>query len=397
MSQTPIGTNPSKPSAVDLSNVQGDVIYGLAKDFEHFVFFTITERDGFQKRLPLLQITTSEKAKGTWDAIAQLKAVSPGQRHDLKLLNISFSQKGLDALGITENLNDKFFSGGQRNDAAALGDTIDKDNQPKWKPEYSERMDGVLIGAGNTFELANSAVNEALATLQGTVKEVYRLQGNTRPDDQRKNEHFGWRDGISNPAIKDLPYPDTHVIEEDRVRPGVLLVGHDGDNDHQGLKPVPRPPWAFEGSFMVFRELKQLVPEFHQFLEENPYFPDGMIIDRKLAVQLQGARFIGRWTNGVPIQLSPTSPNGDLKNLNDFVYPQETGDAGQTACPYSAHLRKTRPRNDLDNIKPVLKESSRINRKGIAYGEGTHTCTKEVYCVLTEFYYRSKAGRGKES
>lgn len=39
--------------------------------------------------------------------------------------------------------------------------------------------------------------------------------------------------------------------------PGEILVGETGDS-------VTRPAWAKDGSFLVFRQLKQLVPEFNK-------------------------------------------------------------------------------------------------------------------------------------
>lgn len=37
----------------------------------------------------------------------------------------------------------------------------------------------------------------------------------------------------------------------------MILCGHDGDK-------MGQPQWARDGSFMVFRDLQQLVPEFEK-------------------------------------------------------------------------------------------------------------------------------------
>jgi deferrochelatase/peroxidase EfeB len=37
----------------------------------------------------------------------------------------------------------------------------------------------------------------------------------------------------------------------------LILIGHDGD-------ALKQPAWTKDGSFMVFRDLQQLVPEFDQ-------------------------------------------------------------------------------------------------------------------------------------
>jgi deferrochelatase/peroxidase EfeB len=57
------------------------------------------------------------------------------------------------------------------------------------------------------------------------------------------------------------------------------LTGETGDN-------TTRPAWAKDGSFLVFRQLKQYVPEFNKFTVDNPI--EG-------SSELTGARLIGRW------------------------------------------------------------------------------------------------------
>jgi deferrochelatase/peroxidase EfeB len=70
------------------------------------------------------------------------------------------------------------------------------------------------------------------------------------------------------------------------VPTGEILVGETGDN-------VTRPLWAKDGSFLVFRQLKQLVPEFDKFLTDNPIRIPALT--PKQGSDLLGARMIGRW------------------------------------------------------------------------------------------------------
>lgn len=95
---------------------------------------------------------------------------------------------------------------------------------------------------------------------------------------------FGYMDGIAQPAIKGFtssPNPGQFVAQ-----PGIILLGQDGDD-------TDRPSWATGGSFMVFRQLKQLVPEFNQFLTENALEVDGLTAEE--GAELLGARMVGRW------------------------------------------------------------------------------------------------------
>ncbi|QRV83818.1 Dyp-type peroxidase family [Ceratobasidium sp. AG-Ba] len=305
--------------------------YGLTKTHEHFLFFKIVEPDIFKENLSSLKFTTSHDVMKTREAILELKAKSPGERLQLQLLNVSFSQQGLNALGITEDLNDEAFKKGQFEDALELGDPLAPGDpkKPNWKPAYCEHIDGVFQAAGDTL------------------------------------------DGISNPLLRGVPYPPNVPIGQGEVNPGVILLGQIGDtvpdpkNPKNPRVPVWRPKWAFEGSIMVFRELQQLVPELDYFLEKTPFpvpLPPGQ------GKAILGSRLMGRWKNGVPVQLSPTSDDPKylaLDKINNFDYPQEPGFEGEASCPYSAHIRKMRPRNDIPEDQ---QEATRINRKGITYG-----------------------------
>ncbi|QRV92076.1 Dyp-type peroxidase family [Ceratobasidium sp. AG-Ba] len=377
----------SNSGAIRLENIQGDVLFGFSKDHEIFTLFTITNPDEFKKKLPSVKITTSQEVAALRKEIARVKVESPGQRLQTRLLNIGFSQQGLEALGIEGNLNDDGFKTGQYHDAYDLGDRPkdpDGPYEPDWKDAYTKRIDGILLGAGNNKKNAEAVVNDALKELQDSVQEIYRLEGKARLDNNRvslcdalSSELQAQRELDNIPAfdIGLMEYPIL-LLEESwipyldkakLIRVSVILVGLEGDYEPKTKNPKQRPIWAVEGSFMAFRELKQLVPEFNEFLRQNPY--GGISIPRELGSKIQGARFFGRWKNGVPIELSPTFPDpklvGDKRN-NNFNYSQETGDEGQASCPYSAHIRKMRPRTDLPENR---REATRIMRKGIPYGD----------------------------
>ncbi|KAG8683211.1 hypothetical protein FRC08_014464, partial [Ceratobasidium sp. 394] len=368
MSQAPLP--PTAPASVNVNNVQGDIIIGLPKKKEEFIFFVITNPVLFRLALPLLNITSTADVQRSHQDISDARKDNPGALIPLPLLNIAFSQKGLNALGIKDDIGDPAFSKGQFADAETLGDqgtTTDKGFDPHWEAAFKGRIDGVLLVAGESWTTVNLAALAALATLGLSVRVVYRLKGAVRPGEENGREHFGWQDGISNPAVTGVvdPLPGQRPIP-----PGVLLLGTASD-------PVKtRPSWATEGSFLVFRQLSQLVPEFHDFLDKNPIVLPGL--DRKLGSELLGARLVGRWKSGAPIQLAPTADDPalakDKMRNNHFSFPQAPGEEGQTECPYAAHIRKTNPRNDLgptdvnntDPNNPVTSLS--ITRAGIPYG-----------------------------
>lgn len=98
---------------------------------------------------------------------------------------------------------------------------------------------------------------------------------------------FGFLDGISNPAVKGVdakPNPGQQT-----VRQGIILLGREGDDP-------TRPSWALDGSFLSFRYLFQLVPEFNTFLKNNPITITGL--SKEQGSELLGARLVGRWKSG---------------------------------------------------------------------------------------------------
>ena len=75
---------------------------------------------------------------------------------------------------------------------------------------------------------------------------------------------FGFNDGISNPALDGLSVGNPG---DDTVDPGVVLLGRPGDNQPGTTTPVQRPSWAKDGTFLAFRLLNQLVPEFNKYVD----------------------------------------------------------------------------------------------------------------------------------
>lgn len=123
--------------------------------------------------------------------------------------------------------------------------------------------------------------------LGNTISQVVKVLGKARPGNQKGHEHFGYLDGVSEPAVEDIvvPFPGQHV-----VKPGVLLMGQPGD-------PVSvRPSWAKNGSILVYRQLEQLVPEFDKFKHDNALLPVFLGIEK--GAELLGARLFGRWKSG---------------------------------------------------------------------------------------------------
>ncbi|KAJ7476657.1 fungal peroxidase [Mycena latifolia] len=319
----------------------------MKKNKELFYFFSISNVTDFKSKLasdilPLITTTT------------QLLDVST---QPVTALNIAFSQTGLTALGVTDSLGDSAFAGGQFADLTSLGDP----GSTNWVPEFAGTgIHGVMLFASDTEANIDSEVSTLEAALGSSITKVYTLQAAARPGSEAGHEHFGFLDGISNPAVDGFtasPMPGQAVVES-----GSILLGETGDS-------TTRPAWAKDGSFLVFRQLQQLVPEFNQFLTDNPIVIDGLTAEQ--GSDLLGARMVGRWKSGAPVDLAPLFDDPALgadptRNNNfTFEHPDAVLSTNQTRCPFSAHIRKTRPRADLGTPEDAVHH---IMRAGIPYG-----------------------------
>nr|WAW38305.1 DyP-type peroxidase [Mycena epipterygia] len=328
---------------LNLDNIQGDVLIGMKKNKEVFFFFSIANATSFKKKLKqdILPLVTTTK---------QLLNVSS---QPTTALNIAFSHTGLVALNVKDTLGDPAFTAGQLANIGNLGDP----GTTNWVPQFiGTKIHGVILLASDSVANVNATLATVQSKLGNSIKEIYTLQAAARPD-------FGFLDGISNPAVSGFqtPHPGQAVVP-----PGEILVGETGDS-------VTRPAWAKDGSFLAFRQLKQLVPEFNKFLADNPI--RAPTLTSQQGSDLLGARMVGRWKSGAPVFLAPLVDDpalgADPTRNNDFTYalPGQTvaNSTDQTKCPFSAHIRKTRPRADL-GLPESQTSNHHIVRGGIPYG-----------------------------
>ncbi|PFH47223.1 hypothetical protein AMATHDRAFT_68188 [Amanita thiersii Skay4041] len=355
---------------LDLSNIQGDILGGLPKKTATNFFFQIVDAGQFRKQLSKLipLITTVDQVQKDRDAIKDHKQKNGNQGGLIKVsgVNISFSHFGLVKMGIDDSkLGDSSYLKGQRLDAESLNDkgtgtgpTFD----PDWLPPFKQEIHGLIIFTGDSHGTVNAKVKEVLGifgvgTPGSSIKEVTRIRGDVRPGKNSGHEHFGFLDGISNPTV--IGFDTNPNPGPASVRPGIILLGRDGDGNAD-----KRDPWMVDGSFLAFRYLFQLVPEFNKFLDNHALKVPGM--SKEAGSELLGARLVGRWKSGAPIDLRPFIDDAKLATdpgrNNDFSYAAETN--FQKICPFAAHTRKTNPRADLNNNV----ENQRILRRGIQFG-----------------------------
>ncbi|KAH7099486.1 dye-decolorizing peroxidase precursor [Auriculariales sp. MPI-PUGE-AT-0066] len=335
-------------TTLNLNDIQFDIVVGQQKIKQLFYFFSIQNATDFKTKLKnnVAPIVTS----------AQQMLTTSTQ--PIVAVNIAFSQTGLTALGVTDNVGSGEFNGGQFQSTFILGD-----DPANWVTALAgTTVHGVFLLASDTEARINTQV-AALETALGTsITKRHSLLGASRPAPNVGHEMFGFLDGIGQPAIIGFQTPNPGQMP---TKPGVIILGMDGD----GLATV-RPSWSIGGSFMAFRQLDQLVPEFNKFLLDRAPAATGLTVQQR--ADKFGARLIGRWKSGAPVDLFPTADNataGTDKNVNSaftFDHTNEGFDfaTDQTHCPFGAHIRAMRPRADVT----FDASNNMIMRAGIPYG-----------------------------
>ena len=360
---------------LELDDIQGDMPVGMQKNAELFLFFKITNAPrfkGLMRQHIVGQVTNARTTVERERIIESQKQGRPGSVGPWLGLNLGFTWEGLNQLlGARRAKLDPAFERGAADPA-----TVARLNDPptgEWLHDFiSDRIDGVFLLTGpdrNFVAFHGSSLRQRLAV---AAKVVYAETGTVRPGREKGHEHFGFLDNVSQPGIRGLTRPSRPSTAPHQglpgqplVWPGEFLLGYPGQDSEDPKKPgqiVPLPaPWARNGSYMVFRRLEQLVPEFRSFVAAQA---------ARLGIypELLASRVVGRWRSGAPLELAPLEDNpwlgADPMRNNNFSY---AGDPFQRACPYAAHIRKANPRDDpRDGVVETL--THRIIRRGIPFG-----------------------------
>jgi Dyp-type peroxidase family len=196
---------------------------------------------------------------------------------------------------------------------------------------------------------------------RGGVAEVHRLETEAIGD----REHFGFRDGISQPIIAGLGRtgPAEHV-----VRAGEFVLGYaneyglltdrplvPADADPAGALPLDPATGEHDlgrnGTFLVVRQMQQDVPGFWRFAREAAGGGDPVALASKM---------VGRWPSGAPLVEAPDGDDPRHATANGFAYANI--DPAGLRCPIGAHVRRANPRDSLDP-SPGTADSIAVNRR----------------------------------
>lgn len=381
---------------LDLNDVQGLIKRG----YDHLPF----------SNLLLLQIVDPAKAK-KWLATL-LPKISKASIKDNELeINIAFSFQGFRAMGLLPLLQAPFsreFEEGMCEESRIrlLGDYDVQTKQSRvsewdWTDGHGNNIVHLLLLVyGKTEHLVEDYCGALeLCYSENGLSQLNKLV-TIRIADRR--EHFGFRDGISQPFIKELSSDEGAKAAADQtnntIALGEILLGY--PNQYGLLTDIPtvkgknKMEWEFgrNGTYLVMRQLKQEVKMFWEFMEQHSRNPDGST-NMEACIAL-AAKMVGRWPKGAPLSCAPHFDDPSFEEKKNFVFGfSKKENFGH--CPMGAHIVRVNPRDALDEKEQTSFEvvnHHRLLRRGRSYGRPFITSMQPD--ELFEKAYQEKEERG---
>jgi deferrochelatase/peroxidase EfeB len=362
-------------AAFDHADVQGNILRGYKKHHVRHLVLAIADRAAARRWL-------AASISGHSDNVPQITREEP-KRWTTKpatCFNIGLTFEGLRTLGTPSASLDMFpkeFIEGMTTQAAKLGD-VGLSAPENWPAPFDapERIHLIASIYANETAQLDRVQHQALADGKA-LRLLGARDGWISRDD---HVHFGYRDNIAQPRFEGIHDPKNHADGQPMAPLGTVLLGY--PTNFEGLTWRVPERVGHNGSFNAFRVLAQDVAGFEAYLSEAasyllghpnadellPHGAEATIgegLSRHAAMrEVVAAKMCGRWRNGVPLVLSPDTPNPtDKVALNKFDYVGE--DASR--CPYGAHVRRSNPRGG-QIVQRVANHSRRLVRRGMPYG-----------------------------
>jgi Dyp-type peroxidase family len=331
----------------------------------------------------LVDIVDPTAARGWLGAMAD-EVNTARMRPSSLAVNVAFTHAGLEKLGLPPTALGMFsleFVDGivDPHRSRILGDT--GESAPEtwvWGGPRTTAVDAVLLlFATDEDSLEQAYTDHRRRFEQAGLHELARLD----TTNLGVREHFGFRDGISQPTIAGSGYSDTPM---NTIQSGEFVLGY--TNEHGQIPPTPtvppaadpgrvlprsgdQPDFGRNGSYLVFRQLYQNVRGFWRFADTATRNADGTSNEARRT--WLAAKMVGRWPSGAPLSKTPEHDDPSLATDNDFAY--AATDLYGFNCPVGAHIRRGNPRDSLEP-GPGTQQSinvskhHRLIRRGREYG-----------------------------
>jgi Dyp-type peroxidase family len=393
-----VSATPTEHAHPNLKDIQGNLV-GFNKDHQRLLFTNFADAAAGKAFLAAIEpyIATASEVR----LFNQLYKEISGRKGEVRgavestWVNLALSSAGFDFLDLDVSAFPEEFRLGMAARAGLVGDAGPSDPS-NWAAPFNAgaRIHALLILAADTEDDLEGGTTWVRAIMaEHNVTEVGTQDGQVRDGANRGHEHFGFKDGISQPFIPGLT-AGQNKQGSDVIAAGEFLIGYADEDRHisgqpmpsptpdqPGYNPVapppppaPMPEWARNGSFLVYRRLRQNVEGFNRSVAE-------LAPQLTLPPEAIGAKLVGRWASGAPLERVPgehtdrNPANGDPgltdplllsdEKINNFDY--QAHDADGHVVPRAAHIRKSNPRDEEPPGRAVANRH-RILRRGIPYG-----------------------------
>lgn len=273
-------------------------------------------------------------------------------------VSVAVTYHGFKALGLPQQSLDSFsweFRQGMAARARELGD-LGESSPEKWeKPLGTSDVHCVVVAISPDERRLEEVVARARQTYQSLtgIEAIWRQNCHALPNEK---EPFGYRDGISHPAIEGSGIAGSNPREQP-LKAGEFVLGY--RDELGGVQKTEPELLGRNGTYVVFRKLHQRVADFRRYLIDNS--------NSRQDEELLAAKMMGRWRSGAPLALCPFHDDPQLgtdpSRNNDFLF--EADDPAGFKTPGGSHIRRTNPR---DAAIAGVARIHRMIRRGTAYG-----------------------------
>jgi Dyp-type peroxidase family len=364
-------TDDSDPPLRSSVEIQGNVLAAFNKGHQMFLLVAFADAERGRQWLgdmaPLVATTKGvEDFNEEYSACRRVPGCDPD---DLRAVwtNVTFTFLGLSRLAKRQTIDQipRRFSAlrdGAARRAPKVGDR-GASAPANWLfgAEHLPGIDAVVTVAADAHEDLHVRLDAVRVLLERHgLTIVFEQEATLLPGAQRGQEHFGFKDGISQPGVRDFHREDPSHPGRRLSHPGEKLIASGefvlGYQTQRG-PPGPIPDWMRDGSFQVLRRLNQDVPGWRSQMEQGPE------LKPPLTREALAAKVVGRWRSGTPLARAPNSDTGAPDN-NTFDYRH---DPKGERTPRFAHIRKVYPRASTPPGE-AESERRRIMRRGIPFG-----------------------------
>jgi Dyp-type peroxidase family len=420
------------------NEIQGDSLAGFRKDHVSLLFLQFNRNQIPQVKAWLRQMVPR---LATLNAVAQFndafrmarRALRPLSPAALKppeptmsatWINIAFTSAGLIKLLGKDAVTDfeTAFRIGAQARAGAIGDPTDGSvgSPSTWLVGSGKKVPDAMLNVASDDEkslrIVVREIRKNLRDFGNAVRVIHEDVGNAKLAPATGHEHFGFKDGVSQPGVRGMLDTPTNPMLTPRliadsdplgrifaspgvplIQPGEFVLGYPRQHPNTATESQPEgetrtePEWARDGSYVVYRRLRQDVAAFERFVEQGA---DALTAQGfgGITPDRFGAMCVGRWKDGTPIARSPLGPNPDIardrraaqsfffaKDTRPVVwrsstrppdtFPPATMDGDGQRCPISAHVRKINPRDEGTDVGQGARTlRRRIIRRGVTFG-----------------------------